>query len=134
MMSTNTIAVPGPRVRGSAMELLPLCVAVLVGLFWPCQQHAWAGAIFNFSNAALGGGSRWDAAPRMISLSGTPFERSLDGGLRYSLQGGSFTAYRDLFSWTSLPTVAAFSSAVQQAFDAWGAIDPVSGIGSTLTF
>ena len=26
-------------------------------------------------------------------------ERSLDGGLRYSLQGGSYQAYRDLFSW-----------------------------------
>jgi hypothetical protein len=57
-----------------------------------------AGVIFNFSSATgLGGGSRWDAAPRTVNIGGTNFERSLDRGLRYSLQGGSYQAYRDLF-------------------------------------
>jgi hypothetical protein len=93
-----------------------------------------AGVIFGFSNAALGGGFRWDAAPRTISLVGVPSERSLQGGLRYSLQGGSFEAYRNLFSWASVPSVQSFQTAVQQAFDAWTVVDPVSGLGSTLSF
>src|SRR5262245_27945029 len=78
-------------------------------------SSARAGVIFNLAGATLGGGSRWDAAPRNIS----GFERSLNGGLRYSVQGGSFQAYRDLFTWSSLPSVTAFQTAVQQAFDAW---------------
>lgn len=110
-----------------------ITVIVIGSLMWDMQM-ARAGAIFGFSNAALGGGFRWDAAPRTITLVGTPLERSLQGGLRYSLQGGSFQAYRDLFSWTSVPSVAAFQAAVQQAFDAWTVVDPVSGLGSTLAF
>ena len=55
-------------------------------------------------------------------------------GLRYSVQGQSFEAYRDLFSWNAVPTVAAFTAGIQQAFDVWAAVDPVSGLGSDLTF
>ena len=94
-----------------------------------------AGTIFNFSDNALGGGSRWDAAPRMANLGGTNFERSLNGGLRYSLQGGSFQAFRDRFTWQAgQPTVAAFQMAVQQAFDAWTVPDPATGLTSQLAF
>ena len=61
-------------------------------------------------------------------------ERSLDGGLRYSLEGGSFEAYRDSFQWSTLPSVAEFQTAVEQAFAAWTAVDPVSGLHTDLTF
>ena len=55
-----------------------------------------------FGDVGLAGGFRWDVAPRTINGN----ERSLDGGLRYSLQGGSYQAYRDLFSWSAVPSVA----------------------------
>ena len=95
-----------------------------------------AGVIFNFSSTTgLGGGSRWDAAPRTVNIGGTNFERSLDGGLRYSLQGGSYQAYRDLFSWQgAVPSVADFQSAVQGAFNAWTVPDPVTGLKTSLNF
>ena len=84
-----------------------------------------------FGNTGLTGGYRWDAAPRTIADVG---ERSLDGGLRYSMQGGSFEAFRNLFSWTALPDVASFQTAVQSAFDVWTKVDPVSGLGTNLYF
>jgi len=84
-----------------------------------------------FGNARLGGGSRWDAAPKTIRGN----ERSLDGGLRYSMQGGSFQAYRDSFSWSgAVPAVVDFRSAVEQAFTAWESVDPVTGLGTDLSF
>jgi len=90
-----------------------------------------AGIIFGSTD--LTGGLHWDAAPRNIAGVG---ERSLDGGLRYSVQGGSLEAYRDLFSWTGgvAPGVAAFTAGVQQAFDFWSAVDPASGLGTDLVF
>jgi hypothetical protein len=96
---------------------------------------AMGGVIFNFTGATLGGGSRWDAAPRTINIGGTDYERSLDGGLRYSLQGGSFEGYRDLFSWSgSVPSVADFSQAVMDAFNAWTVPDPATGLTTAVTF
>ena len=83
-----------------------------------------------FGNNGLEGGARWDAAPRVIE----GWERSLDGGLRYSLEGGSYRAFRDSFNWTQVPSESEFTALVQQAFDAWGSTDPVSGLGSSLTF
>ena len=90
--------------------------------------QAYAGVVF--SNVGLSGGVRWDAAPRMIGTN----ERSLDGGLRYSLEGGTFEAYRDLFQWSTLPSVPEFQTAVEQAFNAWTAVDPISGLHTDLTF
>ena len=78
----------------------------------------------------LSGGFRWDADLRFVNGR----ERSLDGGLRYSLEGGSYEAYRDLFSWNVLPTVDDFQMAVEGAFAAWTAIDPVTGLGTDLFF
>jgi hypothetical protein len=97
--------------------------------FAAATSSASAGVIFG-TDQSLGGGYRWDAANR--SFAG--FERSLQGGLRFSVQGGSFQAFRDLFTWNALPTVAEFSTAVNQAFSAWTAVDPVSGLGTTLSF
>jgi hypothetical protein len=100
--------------------------AVIVG-----ASSSQAGVIFNFTGNTLGGGSRWDAAPRNIAGVG---ERSLNGGLRYSLQGGSYQAYRDLFTWNVVPSVADFTTAIQQAFNAWSSVDPVTGLGTAVTF
>ena len=75
-------------------------------------------------------GVRWDAAAQ--TLGGN--ERSLQGSLRYSLQGGSYESYRDRFTWSSLPSVAAFQQSVEQAFEAWTRTDPVSGLGTSLSF
>jgi hypothetical protein len=84
-----------------------------------------------FGHVGLTGGSRWDAAPKNIGLN----ERSLNGGLRYSLEGGSYEAYRDMFAWSGgVPTVPAFQLAVEQSFAAWTSVDPVSGLGTTLSF
>jgi hypothetical protein len=78
----------------------------------------------------LAGGFRWDVAPRTINGN----ERSLDGGLRYSLQGGSYQAYRDLFSWSAVPSVAEFTTAIADAFGAWTAADPVTGLTTDISF
>lgn len=94
------------------------------------HSHSAQAAVVFGTNGNLGGGSRWDAAPRTVAGN----ERSLDGGLRYSLQGGSYQAFRDLFSWNVLPTVAQFQQAVEDAFAAWEAVDPVSGLGTALAF
>jgi hypothetical protein len=83
-----------------------------------------------FGNTGLTGGFRWDAAPRMVGAN----ERSLSGGLRYSVQGGSYQGYRDLFNWSALPSVADFQLAVEQAFGAWAVVDPATGLGTALNF
>ncbi|XQW85611.1 PEP-CTERM sorting domain-containing protein [Thalassotalea piscium] len=92
-------------------------------------SSSYAGVMFN--NNGLSGGSRWDASPRNVFAAG---ERSLDGGLRYSLQGGTFEAYRDMFSWNELPTINAFTYTIQSAFDVWSSVDPESGLGTNLSF
>jgi hypothetical protein len=73
---------------------------------------------------------RWDAAPRSVMGE----ERSLDGGLRYSVEGGSYEAFRDQFQWSDVPTVDAFQGAVEAAFAAWEAVDPATGLGTSLEF
>lgn len=109
------------------LKLLIRLTATVVGLVLPASC-CMAGVIFG--NTGISGGYRWDAGPRVISSN----ERSLQGGLRYSLQGNSFQAYRDLFTWTAVPTVTEFQAAVQQAFSAWSAPDPVTGSASPLSF
>src|SRR6478672_4646551 len=133
MKSTTWREAP-PTTWAWQRSLFLLASLALIAVF-SAVDPALAGVAFNYNPAGtIGGGSRWDAAPRTINISGTNFERSLNGGLRYSLQGGSFQAYRDLFAWNAVPSVANFQTAVQQAFDAWKATDPVSGLGSSLTF
>ena len=102
---------------------------VLILALASALDSAEAGVIFG--NNGLVGGLRWDAAPRMVGGN----ERSLDGGLRYSLQGGSFEAYRDQFQWfEEPPSVADFQLAVEQAFAAWTAVDPVTGLHTSISF
>lgn len=83
-----------------------------------------------FNNTDLNGGSRWDSDPRTIN----GLERSLDGGLRYSLQGGSYEAFRDLFTWDIIPSVVEFQQTIEAAFNAWTVTDPVTGLGTNLFF
>ncbi|MFN0012301.1 MAG: hypothetical protein ACKVS8_11735 [Phycisphaerales bacterium] len=118
-MNTHSIGV-----RGVAPVL---AVALLAG-------HASAGVVFGLAGTGLGGGSRWDSAPRGVNIGGTVFERSLNGGLRYSLQGASYQAYRDLFSWDTLPSVPDFTLAVNQAFSAWTSTDAATGLNTTISF
>jgi hypothetical protein len=95
---------------------------------WFAATSAHAGILIEGSG--LAGGIRWDAAPRTINGN----ERSLDGGLRYSLQGGSYQAFRDLLNWNTVPSVADFQLAVEQAFSAWTTVDPDSGLHTDVTF
>lgn len=102
-------------------------IVVVAGGLLSTQAHAFS--IF-FNNGLLGG-ARWDVAPRNVIGTG---ERSLAGGLRFSVQGGSYLAYRNSFSWSSLPSAANFQSAVEASFNAWTVVDPASGLGSNLSF
>lgn len=112
------------------INCLGRCLAICIGVCFSAADCLQAGVIFNATQ--LSGGSRWDAAPRNIAGVG---ERSLDGGLRYSLQGGSYQAYRDSFSWSgTAPTVSQFQTAIEQAFNAWTVPDPVSGLTTALNF
>jgi len=80
-------------------------------------------------------GSRWDARPRIRGRGRFAVERSLDGGLRYSVQGGSYEAFRDELTWIGgAPNVHDFKRAVKDAFNAWTIVDPVSGLGTDLRF
>lgn len=83
----------------------------------------------------LTGGRRWDAAPRTFNLSGGLAERSLDGGLRWNVQGGSIEAFRDSFDWLGgAPTVDSFEQAIHDSFAAWTAVDPAIGLPAPFEF
>lgn len=88
-----------------------------------------AGVIFG-SDGNLGGGYRWDADH--YEFNGR--ERSLNNGLRYSMEGGSLANFRDLFKWDVIPTEIDFGARIEQAFNAWESIDPVTGLTTTLNF
>ncbi|NMP31904.1 PEP-CTERM sorting domain-containing protein [Thalassotalea sp. M1531] len=88
-----------------------------------------AGVIFG-TDGNLGGGSRWNADHYIHN----GLERSLDGGLRYSMQGGSFEAYRDAFVWDTIPSISDFTTAIKQSFNAWTVPDPFTGLTTSLSF
>ena len=75
---------------------------------------------------------RWDAAPRMVNGE----ERSLDGGLRYSLEGGSYEALRDQLTWVAgnVPPLPDFEAAVRRAFENWTIVDPATGSPAAFYF
>ena len=84
-----------------------------------------------FSNVHILGHGRWDAAPHLVD----GVERSLDSGLRYSIEGGSYQALLDQLQWRSAPpSVGDFQAAIDMAFDRWEAVDPESGLGTDLFF
>jgi hypothetical protein len=74
---------------------------------------------------------RWDAVPRFISGE----ERSLDGGLRYSIEGGSYEGLRDQLNWIgSPPSVEDFEAAIARAFEHWTVVDPATGLPASFHF
>lgn len=75
---------------------------------------------------------RWDAAPRTVS----GVERSLAGGLRYSVEGGSYQALRDQLTWVGghVPTLVDFEAATRRAFDNWTVIDPATQLAAGFHF
>ena len=79
-----------------------------------------------YGSTGLERGAHWDVMPRTSN----GLERSLNGGLRFSVTGGSYQALRDSFSWTFTPTVPAFQQAVLDAFNAWTIPDPATGLTS----
>ena len=106
--------------------LLHVYLALII--FTTTTSNTFAFGIYGASD--LANGYRWDAAPQMMN----GYERSLDGGLRYSVEGGSFTAYRDMFSWQTTPTVGAFQSAINNAFNAWTVVDSDTNLATDLYF
>ncbi|TWU60163.1 hypothetical protein Poly51_04380 [Rubripirellula tenax] len=71
-------------------------------------SSSYAAVVFGLDgNGSLSGGSRWNAAPRTFSTSQGSIERSLDGGLRFSVSGGNYEAFRDQFNWSVTPSVLA---------------------------
>jgi hypothetical protein len=107
------------------LQVYLFVLAFQIGISSP----TFSGTILNGNG--LVGGLRWDAKPRNFAF----LERSLDGGLRYSLQGGSFEAYRNRFTWDGpTPPVSDFQQAVEQAFAAWESVDPVTGLGTDIYF
>jgi len=75
--------------------------------------------------------ARWDAAPRTIAGE----ERSLDGGLRYSIGGGSYEALRDRIQWIpERPSPEDLREAIRRAFDHWTIDDPVTGLPAGFFF
>lgn len=123
---------PEPRIaRGPRRLVLAPTGALAAALLLAAAPAA---AFRVIDTSALGFGTsiaRWDAAPHTVEGE----ERSLEGGLRYSVSGGSYQALRDSFSWADAPpSVPEFQSAVEKAFAAWESVDPASGLGTPLRF
>ena len=75
---------------------------------------------------------RWDAAPRYVE----GVERSLSGGLRYSIETGSYAGLRDQFLWVPAPgpSEEEFAAAIARAFEHWTVVDPQSALPATFYF
>jgi hypothetical protein len=83
----------------------------------------------------LRGGRRWDADFRTFDFGGGPVERSLSGGLRWNVEGGSIEAFRDQFRWQGgAPSVGVFEQAIHDSFSTWLATDPGLGLAAPFTF
>lgn len=77
------------------------------------------------------GWARWDAAERFVGGE----ERSLVGGLRYSIEHGDYALLRDEFMWVGTPpTPELFAAAIARAFEHWESIDPVTGLPGAFHF
>ena len=109
------------RIAQKLMVVLAVCCSTDVALAFRVRD------VTDFGFGIL----RWNADPHFVD----GVERSLDGGLRYSIEGGSYEAFRDKFVWVDpAPTVRQFQAAVERAFANWEALDPATGLGSDLYF
>ena len=96
-MPNHPSLVHGRRLNAASGRLKQMIRAGgVAGLLVLAASTAQAGPIFGFTGPSLSGGFRWDADPLIVNLGGTLYERSLDGGLRYSVEGGSFESYRNM--------------------------------------
>ena len=95
----------------------------------PQDTHAFGP--FGLHQNTIYRGARWDAAPRRNNQG---LERSLDGGIRFSLDGGSYESFRDKFNWRTTPTVEDFREAVEQSFAAWTVTDRATRLPGMLSF
>lgn len=79
---------------------------------------------------------RWDAddSRRVYAPGEGTIERSLVGGLRYSVEGGSLADFFARFTWDIAPSENAFHQAFENAFDHWRATDPATRLGTAVTF
>ena len=102
--------------------------AALVLLCFFATTSAWAFRLIGSSS----GWVRWDAAPRFIEGE----ERSLSGGLRFSIETGTYAGLRDQFMWVPAPgpTVEDFEAAILRAFEHWTVVDPESGLPAAFYF
>jgi hypothetical protein len=121
-----TLSLPARRVLSASF------LALLLALSFGGRAHATT--LFGLTDE-LTGGRRWDAAPRSFNFLGGPAERSLDGGLRWNVQGGSLEAFRDMFAWQgSVPSVGVFEQTIHDSFAAWTAVDPAIGLPAPFHF
>ncbi|CAN5555220.1 hypothetical protein BH09PLA1_BH09PLA1_36100 [soil metagenome] len=102
-------------------RFVALGLSVAAGAFGPVVAR---GFIYNTGNESapvgLTGGLRWDSVPRMVG--GT--DRSLVGGLSWSVAGGSFASFKSQFAWAgATPTDAQFQAVMEQAFSFWTSVD-----------
>lgn len=112
------------RCRARPLSWSLLCSALLVLLLVGPARAFRVGGI-------PGAWLRWDAAPRNVG----GVERSLAGGLRYSIEHGDYEALRDEFTWAPAPpSVEEFESAVTRAFENWMVVDPASGLPAGFFF
>lgn len=116
--------------RGPDSGARRILLLALVAL-WLCMFASFEAAAFRLIGSG-GRWLRWDAAHRTVAGE----ERSLDGGLRYSIEGGSYQALRDQLTWVggNVPTVEAFESAVRRAFESWTLVDPATGLPASFHF
>ncbi len=115
-------------------SLILIIFTSILSLGYACSDVE-GGVVFDLDgNGSLNGGSRWNATSTSFSVTSGTVERSLDGGLRFSVSGGSYENYRDQFVWSSVPSVADFRSAILAAFDTWTATDPETGLTTSLFF
>jgi hypothetical protein len=109
---------------GSKRLVLGLCVMALASALPE------SGGAFRVREES-GVRARWDAAPRTVGGE----ERSLDGGLRYSIGGGSYEAFRDRIRWIpQQPSAEEVREAIRRAFDHWTVDDPATGLPAGFRF
>ena len=115
-----------PRYWKNHLTRLTLMAAVLVH-----ANIASAFRVLDLTEDGMGI-SRWNAAHHTVD----GVERSLDGGIRFSMTGGSYEAFSEEFNWKDgiIPTVAEFQTVVEDVFAEWEQVDPATGLGTDLRF
>lgn len=117
--------------RTQALTQLALTIVLILLPTYPAAAFRVFDPSRFVQQGQFAGVTRWNADPHFVD----GFERSLDGGLRYSFQGGNYASFRDLFNWGQrVPTVEDFQAAVENSFSAWESVDPVSGLETDIRF